>query len=74
MGFKIEVTLEATTCPCGTVYAVPYWLVAGQFSCPTCSYRKYAELLRRFYESDNKNVHLNRVIVGLRGALGRKKK
>ena len=68
----INVDLSAKTCSCGSVYAVPYWLTG--YTCPMCSERKIQTIRNEKNELRLDNERLGRVIIGLRGALTKKKK
>jgi len=68
----INVDLSVKTCSCGSVYAVPYWLTS--YACPMCSERKTQTIRDEKSELQLKNARLKRVIIGLRGALTKKKK
>ena len=68
----INVDLSVTTCSCGSVYAVPYWLTS--YDCPMCSERKIQTICNERDELQFENARLGKVIIGLRGALTKKKK
>lgn len=65
---NIEVSLRIKLCPCGTVYAIPYWIEVG-YQCPMCANRKYSALQSRFDNVYAEKSRLERVVRGLRGAL-----
>lgn len=71
MSINIEVTLTVKTCPCGAIYALPYWI--ERYRCPMCADQTYRLLQDRFDEIYKNNTRLRRVVIGLRGALKRKK-
>lgn len=68
---KVEVTLVAHTCNCGTVYAVPSWITFHK--CPMCATRKIDELNAELFDTRQKERRLQRTINSLRGALTRAK-
>lgn len=68
---NIEVGLTIKTCPCGSMYAVPHWVTAYQ--CPMCAYRKWESLEKRYEVGEDRITHLERVIIGLRGAIKQRK-
>ena len=68
----INVDLSVKTCSCGSVYAVPYWLTS--YACPMCSERKTQTIRNEKEGLRFENARLDRVIIGLRGALTKKRK
>ena len=64
---NITVTLTIKTCSCGTLYAVPDWVVA--YRCPMCSQRKY-EAQRVENENREEEIkRLGRANAALRGVI-----
>lgn len=68
MNIVIEVLLTERTCSCGTVYALPHWVVSN-YQCPMCASRQVRKLLLVQEGLVEATTRLERVVRGLRGAL-----
>lgn len=71
---NIEIVLKTATCHRGHIYAVPWWAHEWKYKCPMCASDEIKELLERVDNLWIEGRHLNRVIIGLRGAITRMKK
>ena len=65
---NISVALKIHTCTCGSVYAIPHWLLYTGF-CPLCL-RETVNRLTSLHEEELENAkHLERRITSLKGAM-----
>lgn len=62
---KLVVTMKTITCQKGHFYTIPCW--ANYYRCPMCAQDDMGEANRMKLNLIDKNVHLCRVINGLRG-------
>jgi hypothetical protein len=68
----VSISLKTVNCNCGTVYAIPHWVIIYQ--CPLCAQRKIDDLDARSSDKWVEIEHLEKVNAGLRGALKRSKR